>query len=102
MKAKKVSEEKSAIQSHPDHLREITRLHKIIGQLEGVEKMILARRYCPQILQQITSASSALNALKIEIMKTHLNECLTESARSGNYTKLLEQVLEIVQTKVRI
>ena len=101
MKAKRVSEKSEATHLYPDHSREITRLHKVIGQLEGVEKMIVARRYCPQIVQQITSASSALHALKIEIMKTHLNECLNESARSGNYAKLLEQVLEIVQTKVR-
>lgn len=101
MRSKKGSEAMDSSSAHPDHSHEITRLRKIVGQLQGVEKMILARRYCPQILQQITSASSALNALKIEIMKTHLNECLTESARSGNYTRLLEQVLEIVQAKAR-
>lgn len=86
---------------HPDHSAEIARVRKIVGQLEGVEKMILARRYCPQILQQIKAASSALTALRIEILKKHLSECVSESARSGNYSRLLEQVLEVVQTQVR-
>ena len=98
---KKKSKRKQAEHIHPDHSSEIIRVRRIIGQLEGVEKMIIDRRYCPQILQQVKAATSAMNALKMEILKKHLNECLSESARSGNYSKLLEQVLEIVQTQIK-
>jgi len=98
---KKTSKRKQAEHIHPDHSSEIIRVRRIIGQLEGVEKMIIDRRYCPQILQQVKAATSAMNALKMEILKKHLSECLSESARSGNYSKLIEQVLEIVQTQIK-
>ena len=86
---------------HPDHTAEIARVRKIIGQLEGIEKMIVARRYCPEILQQVKAASSALNALRIEVLKRHVNECVAESVKTGNFPRLLEQVFEILQTQVR-
>lgn len=84
-----------------DHSAEIARVRKIMGQLEGIEKMIVARRYCPQILQQIKAASSALAALKFEILKKHISECVTDSAKSGNYSKMLEQILEIIQSQIK-
>ena len=86
---------------HPDHTPEISRVRKIIGQLEGVEKMIVTRRYCLQILQQIKAATSALTALRIKILKRHLSECVNESASTGNYSRLAQQISEIVQTQVR-
>jgi CsoR family transcriptional regulator, copper-sensing transcriptional repressor len=87
---------------HPDHSKEIARVRKIIGQLEGVEKMIVDRRYCPQILQQIKAASAALNALKAEVLKKHLKECVSDSIKTGNYQKMLDQVVELIHTQVRI
>ena len=99
MRPKRNSKSKLSGTQHPDHSFEISRLRKILGQLEGVEKMINERRYCPQIIQQVQAATSALNSLKMEILKRHLNECLMESARSANYKRLVEQVLEIVQLK---
>ena len=96
MKAKKLNQKQ-----HPDHTAVIVRVRKIAGQLDGIEKMINDGRYCPDILQQIKAASSALNALKTEILKTHLNECLADSARSKDYSRLLEQVLELVRAQLK-
>jgi DNA-binding FrmR family transcriptional regulator len=76
---------------------EIIRVHKILGQLEGVERMIDSHRAYPQVLQQVQAAISGLMSLKMEILKRHLNECLAESTQSANYSKLVGQVLEIVQ-----
>lgn len=101
MTSRKVFEQIVADENHPDHSPEIVRVRKISGQLEGIEKMILNRRHCPQILQQVQAVTSALNGLKTEIVRRHLNECVTESERAGNYSRLIEQVLEIVQIQAR-
>lgn len=92
---------KQIVVLHPDHSAEICRVRKIVGQLEGVEKMIVSRRYGPQILQQIKAASAALTALRIEILKRHLSECVSESASTGNYSRLIAQISDILQTQVR-
>jgi DNA-binding FrmR family transcriptional regulator len=101
MKTKSNLKKKITAEQHPDHSPEIPRVRKVLGQLEGIEKMITNRRYCPQILQQVQAAISALNSLKMEILKRHLSECLAESAQTGNYSRLVEQVLEIFQIQVR-
>ena len=92
---------KSTQSSRLDHSAEVVRVHKILGQLEGVERMIGSHRPCPQVLQQVQAAISGLTSLKIEILKRHLNECLAESTQTANYSKLIEQVLEIVQIQMR-
>ena len=80
---------------------ELVRVHKIVGQLTGVEKMMSEQRTAPQILQQVQAAISGLNSLKIEVLKRYLNECLEESEQSGNSSRLIEQVLEIVRIQIR-
>lgn len=80
---------------------EVVRVHKILGQLEGVERMINSHRPCPQVLQQVQAAISALTSLKMEILKRHLNECVAESKQTENYSNLVGQMLEIVQTQMR-
>jgi DNA-binding FrmR family transcriptional regulator len=44
---------------NPDHTEDLRRLKRIRGQLEGIERMIQERRYCPDIVNQIQAASSA-------------------------------------------
>ena len=93
----KVSKKFKPIKNVYDHASEISRVRKIIGQLEGIEKMILGKRYPPQTLQQVKAASAALMALRFEILKRYLNECLEEANESGNHAKLIEQILESAQ-----
>ena len=78
---------------HPDHTGELPRLRRIIGQLEGVERMIRDRRYCPDIIQQLRAADSAVKALELQILKSHLNVCIRTSIKTdkvGFETKLKE------------
>lgn len=91
----------SAQNSQVDHSSEVVRVHKIVGQLGGVERMIVSNRPCPQVLQQVQAAISGLTSLKMEILKRHLNECVVESTQTANLSKLVEQVLEIVQIQTR-
>ena len=80
-----------------DHASEIARVRKVIGQLDGVEKMIVNKRYPPQVIQQVKAASAALSVLRYEILKRHLHESLTEAANSGDYVRFVEQMLETIK-----
>ncbi len=63
----------------PCHKGEIPRLNRIIGQLEGVKKMIEAHRYCPDILIQLRAIRSAVRAVEGNILKAHLQSCVAQS-----------------------
>jgi CsoR family transcriptional regulator, copper-sensing transcriptional repressor len=85
---------------HPSHVVDIPRLKRIIGQLEGVERMIRERRYCPEILQQLRAANSAVKALELEILKGHLGSCIKASARhDGNaaFVRKLDEILNLIR-----
>ncbi|MBK7961782.1 MAG: metal-sensitive transcriptional regulator [Bdellovibrionales bacterium] len=68
---------------HPDHSVHIKRLNRVKGQIEGIERMILDRRYCTDIIAQVKAASAALKAVESEVFKSHLRGCV-KSAFNGN------------------
>jgi CsoR family transcriptional regulator, copper-sensing transcriptional repressor len=79
-----------------DHSAEIPRLRKIIGQLEGTEKMINEGRVCTDILQQVRAAHSAVKALEVAILKRHLNQCIARSAKSESIAKFNQRLKDLL------
>lgn len=73
---------KNETHQHPCHKQELPRLNRVIGQLEGVKKMIEEQRYCPDILIQLRAARSAIRAVESNILKTHLQFCVSQSFNS--------------------
>ena len=87
-------------QDFPDHSEELIRLSKVAGQLGGIEKMIRARRYCPDIVQQIRAARSALKALELAVIKSHLTSCIKNSAKNDStkeFDRKLKELMEIIK-----
>ena len=63
----------------PCHEAELPRLNRVLGQLEGVKKMIAENRYCPEILIQLKAVRSAIKAVEGNILKRHLQSCVAQS-----------------------
>lgn len=82
---------------HPDHSIHVKRLNRMIGQLEGVKRMIEERRYCPDILTQTRAAASALKAIELAILETHLRHCVAEAMLSTNVREATSKVEELVK-----
>lgn len=79
-----------------DHRRELNRLSRIIGQLEGVRRMIEERRYCPEILIQTRAASSAIRSLEGAILEGHLRHCMVTALASASASERATKVDELV------
>ncbi len=62
----------------------VKRLHRIEGQVRGIEKMIEDDRYCIDILTQIGAVSTALEALAFNILDDHVNHCVAGALASGD------------------
>ena len=73
--------------SNPDHIKNIHRINRIMGQLKGVEKMIVEKKYCMDILQQTRAATSAINFLKNNILNKHIDHCVTDAIKKNNKEK---------------
>lgn len=87
---------KKETEQHPDHSAHLKRLNRVRGQLDGIEKMILDRRYCPDIVFQIRAAEKALQAMESEIMRTHIHGCVKTAIKSKNEKEISTKIDEIM------
>jgi CsoR family transcriptional regulator, copper-sensing transcriptional repressor len=62
----------------------VKRLHRIEGQVRGIEKMVVDDRYCIDILTQLGAVTTALESLGFQILDQHVNHCVTAALASGD------------------
>jgi DNA-binding FrmR family transcriptional regulator len=65
------------------HHNQINALKRIEGQIRGLQKMILEKKYCVDILLQFKSAHSALRRVELEIIKCYVGNCVAGAAKFG-------------------
>ena len=79
----------------------IVRANRVAGQVAGVQRMIAEDRYCVDILNQIAAARSALDALGIKLLSSHLESCVLghgmETAHQDSQPMTREQLLDEVR-----
>ena len=82
----------------------ITRLHRIAGQVRGLERMVEEDRYCIDVLTQVSAVTTALEAFAYKILDEHVNHCVAGALASGDPAVAEEkgrELLEAVQRFVR-
>ncbi len=86
---------------HKDNKKIITRLKKIMGQLNGVEKMILEDKYCIDIITQTSAIKSAISSLEDEMLESHLMHCLhNEKNRDKKMQeKMQQEIIKVYKLK---
>jgi CsoR family transcriptional regulator, copper-sensing transcriptional repressor len=62
----------------------VKRLHRIEGQVRGIERMVEDERYCIDILTQIGAVTTALESLAFEILDDHVNHCVSGALAAGD------------------
>jgi DNA-binding FrmR family transcriptional regulator len=62
----------------------VKRLHRIEGQVRGIERMVEEDRYCIDILTQISAISTALESVALRILDDHVNHCVAGAMQSGD------------------
>src|SRR5256884_8240175 len=74
----------------------VTRLHRVEGQVRGIERMVEDDRYCIDILTQIGAVSTALESLAFEILDDHVTHCVTHAIASGNKKEAATKTAELL------
>ena len=62
----------------------VRRLHRIEGQVRGIEKMVEDERYCIDILTQIGAVTTALESLAFVVLDEHVRHCVAGALASGD------------------
>jgi DNA-binding FrmR family transcriptional regulator len=82
----------------------VKRLHRIEGQVRGIERMVEDDRYCIDILTQIAAVNTALESLAFKILDDHVRHCVAGALSSGDEQDAhvkTEELLEAVQRFAR-
>jgi len=82
------------------HTEEIVPLRRIEGQIRGIQRMIEEKRYCIDILTQLSSIVGAIQRVEENILNRHLRGCVRESFNKGNKedrSKKVDEVIEVLQ-----
>jgi DNA-binding FrmR family transcriptional regulator len=59
------------------------RLRRIEGQIRGLQRMVEEDRYCIEVLDQVSSATRALQAVALLLLDDHLAHCVVNAVRTG-------------------
>ncbi len=92
----KTAQKKETYGYHADKEALTKRLHRIEGQVRGVEKMVEDDRYCIDILTQIAAVNTALESLAFKILDEHVRHCVAGALTSGDAEDALEKTEELL------
>ena len=83
----------------------VKRLHRIQGQVRGVERMIEEDRYCIDVLTQIAAVRTALEQVGAKLLEGHVTHCIAAAlesrdpdAASAKSVEMLDAVQRFVRT----
>ncbi|HEU4612422.1 MAG TPA: metal-sensitive transcriptional regulator [Kofleriaceae bacterium] len=74
----------------------IKRLHRIEGQVRGIERMVSTDRYCIDILPQVSAVSTALDSLAFQILDEHVKHCVAGALASGDAAEAQAKAEELL------
>ncbi len=75
----------------------VKRLHRIEGQVRGIERMVEDDRYCIDILTQIAAVNTALESLAFQILDAHVKHCVAGALTSGDERDALQKTGELLE-----
>lgn len=72
-----------------------TRLNRIEGQVRGIKGMIERDSYCDDILNQIFAVQSAMKAVGLLLLESHMKGCIVERIKEGELDVVDELLLTV-------
>jgi CsoR family transcriptional regulator, copper-sensing transcriptional repressor len=82
-----------------DQLRK--RLHRIEGQVRGVERMVEEDRYCIDVLTQISAIQAALDKVALSLLAGHAEHCVVGGHAQGEPQELTDEMMAAVARLLR-
>ena len=79
-----------------NHGDQLIALRRIEGQVRGIQKMIEEKRYCVDILTQISSVGGALQRVQDRILQKHMKGCVTNALKGDSDAEKQKKIDEIV------
>lgn len=79
----------------------ITRLKRIEGQVRGIQQMVVEKKYCIDIINQVNAAKKALEHVALLIMKRHLNSCVADAIKTRGGEEKIKELVGTIEKFIR-
>ena len=76
--------------------RLLNRLNRIEGQVRGIARMVGEDRYCIDVLTQLQAVRAAVRRVEAEVLKDHLDHCVTGALVDGDETERRAKAAELI------
>lgn len=73
-------------------------INMALGSLKKIPSIVEEKRYCPDIIQQIDSVVGLLHSARKELLKGHLESCLSERLQTDK-EGAVKELLKIYNMK---
>jgi DNA-binding FrmR family transcriptional regulator len=91
---------KSHSHFHSERDAQKLRVHRIVGQMNAIERMLEEDCDCSKILMQLVSARKAIKSLSETLIDSHLRHCIDHARSSAEGRKHLQELLVVLQRYV--
>jgi DNA-binding FrmR family transcriptional regulator len=81
----------------------LSRVRRIRGQVQALERALEAERGCAEVLQQIAAVRGAINGLMVEVMEDHIETHLADPqiASDAKRREGADELIEVVRAYLR-
>lgn len=79
----------------------LSRVHRLKGQMDAVERALESERPCGEVLQLIASIRGALTGLTGEILETHLQEHVLYADSQEARHQAIDEISGVLRTYLR-
>ena len=81
---------------YPSHNTLLRRLRRIEGQVRGISRMVENRRYCIEIIQQLTAVRRAMDQVTLQVMKGHINGCVSDAIKRRDGAQKVNELMRTI------
>ncbi|MBY0409818.1 MAG: metal-sensing transcriptional repressor [Burkholderiaceae bacterium] len=85
--------------SAEDKQRAVTRLRRIKGQAEALERAVVAGSECAPILQQLAAMRGAVHGLMADLLDGHVREILTQKPEPSQQS--IDETLALLRSYLK-
>jgi DNA-binding FrmR family transcriptional regulator len=75
----------------------LQRLKLIEGQVAGIQKMVRERRYCMDVVNQISAVEAALHKVSALVLRNHMGTCVLSAFRSTDEADVERKIDELMR-----
>lgn len=73
----------------------VNRLHRIRGQIDGLERMVKENKYCVDVITQSLAVAKSLQSFNRAVLENHLREHVSHQFRERKDEKAINELLKI-------